>query len=56
MSALLVQPDVSFIREVRAAGGGDLKKCFQCAACSVVCDQSPDASVCTAIPRDFARA
>lgn len=42
MNAQLVQPDVSFIREVRAAGGGDLKKCFQCATCSVVCDLSPD--------------
>ena len=42
MNAQLIQPDVSFIREVRAAGGGDLKKCFQCATCSVVCDLSPD--------------
>ena len=42
MNAQLVQPDVSFIREVRAAGGSDLKKCFQCATCSVVCDLSPD--------------
>ncbi|MDP3001483.1 MAG: quinone-interacting membrane-bound oxidoreductase complex subunit QmoC [Bryobacterales bacterium] len=42
MNAQLIQPDVSFIREVRAAGGSDLKKCFQCATCSVVCDLSPD--------------
>ena len=40
--AVSIQPDASFIREVMASGGGDLKKCFQCATCSVVCDLSPD--------------
>jgi quinone-modifying oxidoreductase subunit QmoC len=39
---LVVQPDGRFIQEVRSSGGGDLKKCFQCATCSVVCTLSPD--------------
>ena len=40
--AYLVEPDVGFIKEVRAAWGADLKKCFQCATCSVACPISPD--------------
>jgi quinone-modifying oxidoreductase, subunit QmoC len=38
----LVEPDVGFIKEVVGLGGGDLKKCFQCATCSVACPISPD--------------
>lgn len=38
----LVEPDVGFIKEVGDLGGGDLKKCFQCATCSVVCPISPE--------------
>jgi len=38
--ALLVKPDRKFVDEVIAVGGGDLKKCFQCATCSVVCGLS----------------
>jgi quinone-modifying oxidoreductase subunit QmoC len=37
-----VEPDLGFIKEVTALGGGDLKKCFQCATCSVVCPISPE--------------
>jgi quinone-modifying oxidoreductase subunit QmoC len=40
--AHLVEPDVKFIKEVMALGGQDVKKCFQCATCSVVCPISPD--------------
>jgi quinone-modifying oxidoreductase, subunit QmoC len=38
--ALLVKPDRKFVEGVISAGGGDLKKCFQCATCSVVCGLS----------------
>jgi quinone-modifying oxidoreductase subunit QmoC len=40
--ARLLEPDLAFIRDVKAQGGDTLKKCFQCATCSVVCNLSPD--------------
>ncbi len=36
----LVKPDAEFLRSVLADGGEDLKKCFQCATCSMVCELS----------------
>jgi quinone-modifying oxidoreductase subunit QmoC len=38
----LIEPDVSFIKEITKLGGQDVKKCFQCATCSVACPISPD--------------
>ncbi len=38
----LVEPDVGFINDIVQLGGGDVKKCFQCATCSVACPISPD--------------
>jgi len=40
--AYMVEPDVGFIKEIVGHGGEDLKKCFQCATCSVACAISPD--------------
>lgn len=40
--AYMVEPDVGFIKEIVGRGGEDLKKCFQCATCSVACAISPD--------------
>jgi quinone-modifying oxidoreductase, subunit QmoC len=40
--AYVVEPDLGFINDVAKLGGGDLKKCYQCATCSVACPISPD--------------
>jgi quinone-modifying oxidoreductase subunit QmoC len=41
-STLLVQPDTKFIHDVMQSGGGDLKKCYQCATCTSVCSLSTE--------------
>lgn len=42
MQKYLVEPDLAFIDEITKSGGSSLKKCFQCASCSVACKLSPD--------------
>jgi len=37
-----VQPDLDFIKDMKSAGGDTLKKCYQCATCSVICPLSSD--------------
>ncbi len=39
---ILVEPDVDFINQLGKLGGESLKKCYQCATCSVACPISPD--------------
>jgi quinone-modifying oxidoreductase, subunit QmoC len=37
-----VEPDLNFIAAIMRYGGDSLKKCFQCASCSVACQLSTD--------------
>ncbi len=41
---MAVEADPKFVREVIKLGGKTLKKCMQCATCSVVCPLSPENS------------
>ena len=36
-----IKPDLEFIKELQEVGGESLKKCYQCATCSVACPLSP---------------
>jgi quinone-modifying oxidoreductase, subunit QmoC len=38
----ILEPDLDFIRKIGALGGEDLKKCYQCATCSVACTITPE--------------
>jgi len=42
MAEQIIKPDLNFINDVIRSGGESLKKCFQCATCSVVCNVTPD--------------
>ncbi len=42
VDATLVKPDLDFVKGVIAAGGESLKKCYQCATCTVVCNVTPE--------------
>ncbi len=42
MPATRIEPDLEFVNDVIGSGGDSLKKCFQCATCSVACSLAPE--------------
>ena len=41
-STPFIEPDLDFIAQIKSGAGPDLKKCYQCATCSVACTISHD--------------
>jgi len=41
-SPTLIQPDLEFVRTLKRSGADTVKKCYQCATCTVTCKLSPD--------------
>ncbi len=44
MNGTIIEPDLGFIKGLTASGAESLKKCYQCATCSVVCKIAPEGS------------
>ncbi len=42
MAEQVISPDLNFVKDIIRNGGESLKKCYQCATCSVVCNVTPD--------------
>ncbi len=42
MSEKVISPDLDFVKDVIKSGGESLKKCYQCASCTVVCNVTPE--------------
>jgi len=42
MAEQVISPDLRFVKDILASGGEDLKKCYQCSTCTVVCNVTPD--------------
>ncbi|MBU3954448.1 MAG: 4Fe-4S dicluster domain-containing protein, partial [Proteobacteria bacterium] len=40
--SLFIEPDLDFVAQINSDAGLNLKKCYQCATCSVVCSISHD--------------
>ena len=41
MAQCTIKPDMEFVRALEESGGESLKKCYQCATCSVACPLAP---------------